>query len=327
MNNYIEIKKQILDKIKAYDTIMIHRHVRPDGDCIGSSFGLRDILRTSFPEKKVYSVKGNDQADYLDFLGSEDEVNEEEYENALVIVVDTSTGDRISGENYKLGKEIIKIDHHIETDPYGNINYVREDYPSTTLLIMDFFKTFENELKMTKEGAKALYVGTITDTGRFRYSSVDGNSLRLAGDILDYGIDTEELFVNLYVREKNILKLQGYVLRHFKTTKNGVSYIYISKRLRNRFKVAHSDASSLVSALDNIKGSLIWILFIEAGEGIRVRLRSRYLSIVEVAQKFNGGGHAQASGASVRNKKEMKKLIYEADKLLESFKAQEGDKV
>lgn len=324
MDNYLEIKKLILEKIKAYDTIIIHRHFRPDGDCIGSSLGLRDILKCSFPEKKIYSVAGNDHAEYLDFIGLEDEVDPSEYENALIIVVDTSTSDRISGEEYKLGKVIIKIDHHIETDPYGDINYVRDDFPATTILIMDFFKTFEDELKMSVDGARALYVGVITDTGRFRYSSVNGLTLKLAGDLLEYGFDTEKIYANLYLKERNILKLQGYLLRHFKTTKNGVSYIYISKRIRDRFKVSHSDASNMVSVLDNIKGSIIWILFIEAGEGIRARIRSRYVNIIEIAQAFNGGGHAQACGASVKNKKELKALVKKADKLLESLNY-EGD--
>lgn len=324
MDNYLEIKKLILEKIKAYDTIIIHRHFRPDGDCIGSSLGLRDILKCSFPEKKIYSVAGNDHAEYLDFIGLEDEVDPSEYENALIIVVDTSTSDRISGEEYKLGKVIIKIDHHIETDPYGDINYVRDDFPATTILIMDFFKTFEDELKMSVDGARALYVGVITDTGRFRYSSVNGLTLKLAGDLLEYGFDTEKIYANLYLKERNILKLQGYLLRHFKTTKNGVSYIYISKRIRDRFKVSHSDASNMVSVLDNIKGSIIWILFIEAGEGIRARIRSRYVNIIEIAQAFNGGGHAQACGASVKNKKELKALVKKADKLLVSLN-HEGD--
>lgn len=324
MNNYLQIKKDILEKIKAYDTIIIHRHFRPDGDCMGSSLGLRNILRTSFPEKKIYSAGGRDKADYLEFIGLEDQVTEDTYEGALVIIVDTSNTERISGDNYKFGAEIIKIDHHIETDPYGDINYVRDDYPSTTILIMDLFKTFE-ELQMTKEGAIALYVGTITDTGRFKYKSVTGETLRLAGDILDYGFDTEEIFTQLYLRDKQILKLEGFLLNHFKTTQNGVSYIYISRRLRNRFNVEHGDASALVNTMDNIKGSLIWILFIQAKEGIRVRIRSRYLSIVEIAQQFNGGGHSQASGASVKNKRELKKLVKKADEVLAAFKEKNGE--
>lgn len=315
------IKKQILDKIKAYDTIIIHRHVRPDGDCMGSVFGLRDILRTSFPEKRIFSV-GDDQAEYLAFLGEEDQIEDQLYDNALVIVLDTASSNRISKKSYTLAKEIIKIDHHLVVDSYGTINYVREEMPSTTSIIMDFLKTFKHDLKMTKEGARALYVGTITDTGRFKYSSVTGDTLRLAGDMLDYGLDTEEIFAYLNIKDKETLKLQGYVLNHFITTPNGVSYIYINKRIQKKFGVTLEEASSLVNTLDSIKGSLIWILFIEADGVIRARLRSRYAAVSMIANQFSGGGHLQASGATVKNKRELKQLIAMADAYLKTFKAE-----
>ena len=106
------LKKQILEKIKEFDTIIIHRHIRPDGDCMGSTIGLREILKASFPNKKIYSV-GNNESDYLSFLGEEDEIDDSVYQDALVIIVDTATKERIFDNRYELGKFTIKIDHHI----------------------------------------------------------------------------------------------------------------------------------------------------------------------------------------------------------------------
>jgi phosphoesterase RecJ-like protein len=320
MDNNYEIKKLILDKIKEYDTIIIHRHFLPDGDCFGSTLGLRDIIRQSFPEKKVYSV-GTDTVDYLEFVGKEDSIPDSTYENALVIVVDTSTSKRINGDSYKLGKEIIKIDHHLETDPYGDINYVLDYVASTTLIITDFLRTFSDELKISVDGARALYVGIVTDTGRFRYRSVRGKSLELAGYLLDYGFDTEEMYASLYTKEANFLYLQGYLLQHFKITKNGVAYAYLSKRIQKRFNASTSNASALVNCLDGIVGSLIWILFVQGNNGdIRARLRSRYTEINNLAGEFDGGGHAQASGAKVKNKSEIKTMVRRADELLGEYK-------
>ena len=320
MNDYEAIKKQILEKIKEYDTIIIHRHFSPDGDALGSSLGLRDILRQSFPNKKVYSI-GTDEADYLRFLGKEDNINDNEYEGALVIVLDTSTEKRINDDRYKLGKEIIKIDHHIETDPYGDINYVLDDVASTTLIITDFLISFPNELKISVEGAKQLYVGTVTDTGRFRFKNVSGYSLKLAGYLLDYGFDTEEIYSELYMKDVKTLHLQGHVLRNFKMTENGVSYIYLSRRLQNRFKVNVTEASSLVNSLDGIEGSLIWILFVQDENGvIRARIRSRFMSINEFAMEFEGGGHAQASGAKFTKKRQIKTMLKRADELIKEYK-------
>lgn len=320
-DEYYDIKRQILKKIREYDTIIIHRHVHPDGDCLGSAYGLRDMLRTSYPTKKIYAV-GSDMLEYLNFLGRDDVITDEVYNNALVIVVDTSTSARISNDRYKLGKEIIKIDHHIETDPFGTLNYVREEMPSTSTILIDFFDTFKNELKISKDGAQCLYLATVTDTGRFRYSSVTGETLRLAGMMLDYGFDTEKMYSNLGLKDKESLQLQGYLFKHFKVSPNGVAYIYLNKRIQKKFHVTSSEASALVNSLDSIKGSLIWILFIEFDDAIRARLRSRFTSVVDIASQFSGGGHRQASGATCKSKKDIKRMVQVADAALAKFKAE-----
>jgi phosphoesterase RecJ-like protein len=323
-DDYLDAKKEILQKIKQYDKIIIYRHVHPDGDALGSAYGLRDILRASFPNKQIYAV-GKDNVDYLTFLGQDDVVPESVYKGALAIVVDTSTKSRISGDYLDEVAEVIKMDHHIETDPFGKINYVRENLPSTATIITDFFDTFKNELKMTSEGAKALYLGTVTDTGRFRYASVTGDTLRLAGSLLDYKFDTEKMYAYLNIKDKESLKLLGYVYNHFKVSPNGVAYIYLNKRIQKRFKVTADDAAALVNSLDSIKGSMIWILFVDFDDTIRARLRSRYTSVVDIASQFNGGGHAQASGAVAKNKADIKKMIKIADEKLAQFKKENGD--
>ncbi|MDD3999305.1 MAG: bifunctional oligoribonuclease/PAP phosphatase NrnA [Bacilli bacterium] len=317
----LKLKQSILERIKAYDSIIISRHIKPDGDCMGSSIGLREILRTSFPDKKVYSL-GRMKADYLDFIGSEDkEVEEDTYRKSLLIVVDTATYERIDNKYYSLCPEIIKIDHHIPQDDYGDINYVRVDLPATCAIIVDFYNTFKDELIITEEAAKALFVGIVTDTGRFRYSGVSSDFMKLTAILLEHNLNLENIYANLYIRDKETLKLQGYVLKHFKTTENGVAYFNMSKRVRNKHKVAVEDASALVNMLDSIRGHLIWLFFIEAEDGTwRVRIRSRFVAINELAEKYSGGGHRQAAGALVKNRREKKELILEADKLLEQYK-------
>ena len=140
------IKKQILDKIKENNRIIITRHIRPDGDCYGGTTGLREIIKDSFPNKEV-SLFTNDTAQYLEFLGlSDEDKGIDYYKDALVIVLDTATKDRISNLYFENAKEIIKIDHHIETDPYGSINWV-EDYRSSLCeMIVDFYLSFIKNL-------------------------------------------------------------------------------------------------------------------------------------------------------------------------------------
>ena len=317
------IKEQIVDKIDAYDTIIIHRHVTPDGDAIGSALGLREIIKTNWPNKKVYAV-GDEIPKYLQFVGTQDVIEDNEYENALMIVVDTATSDRISLNKMNLAKEVIKIDHHIVTDNYGSINLVRENYGSCTLIITDMCESMK--LNITNEAARYLYIGVITDTGRFKYKEVDATALRLASYLLEKGIDTESIFANLYTKNKEIYKLQAYVYQHIKYSENGVAYMFMTKRIIKRFKVSVEDASNCVNLMDGIRGSLIWIMFIEHDDEIRIRFRSRFVPCVGIASTFEGGGHENAAGGRILKKKDIKKVILEADKVLKEFKENNKDK-
>lgn len=318
-DEYLDIKKQILEEIEANDSIIIVRHIRPDGDCIGSSFGLREILIASYPNKKIYSV-GDGVPEYLSFLGEEDTITEDMYAGSLVIAVDTATSARIANDLYPNAKKVIKIDHHIAVDEYGDINYVREDYPACCQIIVDLIHTFPEHLMLSQRAALCLYTGLVTDTGRFRYRSVNSKTMLSAATLLDTHINTENIYTHLNVKSPESFKLQGYMYQNFKLTENGIAYAFLTKKLIKKFNATVDDAANLVNCLDSIKGSLVWILFVEYDNEIRVRIRSRYLPVVEIGEKYNGGGHANACGATIKNTKEMKLLLADADSLLKEFK-------
>ncbi len=313
-------KKAILQKIKDYDKIFLFRHFRPDGDAVGSTKGMAEIIKLNFPEKKVY-LQNADFSDYVAFLGEEDALlPDEEYKDALAIVIDTGTAKRVSNQKFTLCKEIIKIDHHIPTDSYGDLEWVEENRSSACEMIADFYDTFKDELKINKTAATCIYAGMVTDSGRFRYREVDGDTMRLAGLMLDQGVDTDVLYANLYLKDFSLLKFEAYVQNKIKVTKNGVAYIFVSKQMKKKFNLSNEDASAAVSYLDAIRGSLIWIAFIENDDAIRVRFRSRFVTVSELAEKYRGGGHACAAGGTVYSKREMKKAIAEADELLKNYK-------
>lgn len=317
---YLEVKKQILEKIKEYDKILIFRHKRPDGDCTGSTKGFQRILQLTFPQKTIL-LQNCDFSDYVAFLGKEDEIiPEEEYKDALGIVIDTSVPDRVSNPNYSLCKELIKIDHHIPMGSYADIEWIEENRSSAAEMIAEFYDTFKDELKIDKEAATCIYCGMVTDSGRFQYREVDGTTMKLAGIMIDCGIDLDTLYAHLYLKDYNTLKFKAYVYKKMKQTQNGVVHILIDEKIRKKFKLTIEEASTCVGFLDSIKGALIWLAFIETKENIRVRLRSRFITVNEVAEQFGGGGHACASGATVKNRKEMQKLIDVADKTLEKYK-------
>ena len=316
-----EQMKAVLDKIKQYDKIVIFRHKRPDGDAVGSTMGLRDVLRATYPEKDIKLIN-SDYADYVAFLGDEDGPCPDEFlSDALGIGIDTATSERISIPQYALCRELIKIDHHIPIQPYGDVMWVEEHRSSACEMIAAFCEAFRDELVLTPKAASEIYTGMVTDSGRFRFRSVSGDTMRLAGMLLDGGIDTDTLYANLYMKDFNEFKFQSYVYKKMKITKNGVAYLFVDRAMQKKFKLTTEQASASVSYMDSIKGSLIWLEFIETDSEIRVRLRSRFVTINKLAEKYNGGGHACACGATVHSKKELMSLVSDADALLGEYKA------
>lgn len=325
MNNY-EVKKAILEKIKEYKNIIISRHVRPDGDAVGSTLGLARILRLTFPEKQVYVVNG-DYAEYTAFLGAEDaQPDAARYAESLAIVIDTATPDRISNKSWQSAREVIKIDHHIDVAPYGNIAWVEEHRSSACEMIADFYMTFREELKIDREAATCIYAGMVTDSGRFRFRSVSGETLRCAAALLDLGVDTDTLFAHLYLEKLDAFRFRAYVYENIKMTPHGVAYIYVDRAMKERFSLTDEEASNVVSCLDSIKGSIIWLAFIDNSDGatIRVRLRSRFVTVDKLANKYRGGGHDCASGATLMSPDEIPLLLADADALIADYKENNG---
>ncbi len=323
-----QVKLDILNKIKEYDKIFLFRHVRNDGDCVGATKGLKEIIVSTWPDKDVRLIEENPAA-YLEFMGEDDApVADEEYTDALGIVLDTASEARISNPKYTLCKELIKIDHHIPLENYGDLIWVEEERSSCCEMIVDFYRTFENELTLNSVAATHLYTGMVTDSGRFKYDGVTGETLRCAATLLDVGVKTDILFARLYLEAFEYLKFKAHIYEKMQVTENGVAYIYIDREMQERFNLSLEQASACIGTLDSIRGCISWIAFIETGDEkntIRVRLRSRFVHINGVAERYNGGGHACASGATVYSKEEVEALLRDADAVVKEYKENNED--
>ena len=217
----------------------------------------------------------------------------------------------------------IKIDHHDDSPEFADMEYVDEKMSACCGIITEFYLANKDELVMTKEAATALYTGILTDTGRFQFRGVDHKILRCASVLMEYDVDNEKINTILNTKDIRQLKLQAYIYNHLKCTKEGIYYMIFTKRVMKKFNVTPEEAAANVNLFSNIEGSIIWATFVEYPENIRVRLRSRYIAINEVARKYRGGGHLFASGATVYNKKEIKEVLAELDKLIVEYKAKE----
>jgi phosphoesterase RecJ-like protein len=302
------MKQKILDEIKKYKTIIIHRHVRPDPDAYGSQGGLAEILKASFPEKNIFTVGKEEET--LHFMRRLDEIPDDTYNEALVIVCDTANAERICDDRYTQGDKLIKIDHHPNMDPYGDMMWVDTDASSTSELIYEFYLFGKDQgLKMSDEAARLLFAGIVGDTGRFLYPSTTEKTFAYAGELIHYNFSRPELFNKMYELKANIVKLKGYVLQNFEMKKYGAAIMVLKKELLDEFQALPSEASLLVSVLGDVKGIKAWVFFIEESDQIRVRFRSKGPIINEIARKYKGGGHPLAAGASIYSWDELDSVV------------------
>lgn len=314
MNHTHEIiLEQVIEKIEEFNTIIIHRHVNPDPDALGSQGGLQYIIQESFPNKRVYVV--GEEVEGLTFLNKMDEISDEVYEDALVIVCDTANTERISDKRYNLGKYLIKIDHHPNKTPYGDLEWVDTSFSSTSEMITALFI---KDYTISNQAARLLYAGIIGDTGRFLYSNTSSRTLYFASELSNHQFNPQEIYESLYKTTRETAKLQGYILQNFNVTEHGVASLYISKQLLSDFNVLPVEAANLVNVLSNIEGNNVWVFFIEYDDEIRVRIRSKKEEIHTIAHQFNGGGHPLASGATVQTMAEGEQLLTALDNLLET---------
>lgn len=306
--------KQIWDKIQQYDVITIYGHIIPDGDCYGSEIGLRNVIRENFPSKKVYAL-GSGLPKFFPLIGEMDKVEDEVIKSSLAIVVDTANMSRIEDQRYALAKDIIKIDHHLLQDHFGEPEVIINDKISCTQIITDMLITLN--IPFSKETALPLFLGLVTDSGRFLYQPIPENAYKCAGALSSTGIDVQSLYDILYEVDEKVLRFRGYIYSNYKKTKNGVIYLTIPKEVIHEYGLDYNSCASMVNSVSGIKGSPIWAFFSESDSGlVRVELRSKGVTVQPTAVKFGGGGHLQASGCRLDTLEDYIYVIDDLDKVL-----------
>ncbi|WP_432350771.1 DHH family phosphoesterase [Enterococcus innesii] len=317
----MKVQEEILATIKAFDRIIIHRHQRPDPDALGSQVGLAEILRASFPKKEIYQVGG--PVEGLDYLALMQTIPDDLYKGALVIVTDTANAPRVSDQRYDQGAKLIKIDHHPNDEPYGELVWVNTKASSCSEMIVSFWQMFQNELTMTQEAARLLYAGIVGDTGRFLYPATTATTLRLAAELLDYGFDAAKINRQLDQVSRSVARLSGYVYENIEIDEIGAGKVNLSQELQQRFGVVDSETSAVVSLPGKIDEVLAWAIFVEQPEGYyRVRMRSKGPVINEIAKRHHGGGHPLASGANAKDLEEVAVIYQEIQAAIKEFQAE-----
>jgi len=303
----MEICHQILEKIKAYDTIIIHRHMKPDPDALGSQVGLKALLEHHFPEKTIKAVGFNEPT--LTWLAEMDQVDDTDYQDALAIICDTANTARIDDKRYTQADTIIKIDHHPNDEVYGDLVWVDTNSSSASEMIALFAEA--TNLVLSDYAAKMLCAGIIGDTGRFLFPSTSARTLRVASQLREHNFDYAELTRKMETMSFKIAKLQGYVYDHLEVDENGAARVILTQEILKKYEVTDAETAAIVGAPGRIDTVSLWGIFVEQANGhYRVRLRSKFVPINEVAKEHDGGGHPLASGANSYSLEE-NELIYQ----------------
>ena len=307
----------ILEEIRKYDRIILHRHNKPDGDALGSQIGLKHILKENFPEKEIYTV--GDPAGHFSFMEDSvmDEVADTLFGNALSIILDCGSSHLISDNRYRTAAATVRFDHHIFCEKIADLEMVETSFESCCGLITDF--AMQCRLKVSALAAKSLYTGMLTDSGRFRYDSTSSRTFALASFLMQQPIDTNEIFTNLYAENFENKKLRAQFVLKTQFTPCNVAYIYTSlKELKALNVDTFTVSRGMVNTMADIKGVDIWVNFTETEQGVLCELRSSRFNINPIAVKYGGGGHQKASGATVADRETAMAMLRDLDALVEN---------
>lgn len=294
--------KQIAELIKNEKSFTVASHVGPDGDSIGSTLALGHALKMlgkevslSFGEDGVSIPPQYQMFEDLDWLKS----YKKSKANPVFISLECPQQSRLGG-SYKLlkkAKKVINIDHHSDNRNYGDINYVNSEVSSTCEILFNIFKLLD--IIINKKLATYLYVGLVTDTGRFQYSNISPKTFEIAKQLLEKDVDANSIFQHVYEnRSLKSLKLLGMILSRAKTELKGLIYSTISKDDFNLSSIGIGETEDYIDFLRSCKGMKVAAIFKEVNDKeIKVSLRSQNsINVAKIAEKFGGGGHAAAAG-------------------------------
>ena len=310
--------KEINKLIKKYNSIVIARHVGGDIDALGSQIGLKEIIKETYPDKKVYAVGA--YSSRFKFVGSLDKEDEIDFDNSLLIVLDTPKVSRIDIEDLSKYRTRIKIDHHPFEEKFCDVELINEEKSSACEMIIDL--VLNTKLKMNRSAAEKLYMGIVSDTNRFMYPSSSSDTMSLAAKLIkDYGVNPPELYEKMYLRSIDEIRFIGYVFQNIKVTENGVGYIKITDEIQKEFKMDAASTGNMIGELSYVDELLAWITFSEDKKQnmVRVSIRSRGPVINTLAMQYNGGGHKLASGIRLPNFDLSDEIVEKLDNLCEEY--------
>jgi len=303
--------KKIWNKIQESNNIVLISHVNPDGDALGSSLSMYNILKNM--GKNVTIVNMTDLVSYLNFLPNYDKVKKTLPKKIdLMISFDCGSFDRLGIDEKP--QFLINIDHHVSNTNYGDINLI-ENAASTSQVVFNILS--ENNVEIDKDSAICIYTALVTDTGNFQYESVTSEVFRVASELVKCGVEPQFISKMLYERDRlSRLRFLAKALDTLELHLEGkVGIVEVTNELMAKTGAIKDDTDGLVNMVRKLETVEVAMMLREEENGdIKVSMRSKnYVDVSEIAVKYGGGGHIRASGVTLSNKtfNEIKNMLLE----------------
>lgn len=298
------------EKIDAAESVLIVSHRRPDGDAIGSTLAVSEVLRLRgkrvvatlldptplryLPLTARQPIEEWDQAKHADKI--------EEFD--VVIVLDTASWsqlDLVKDALSRVSDRLIVVDHHQTRDGIGGIHLIDRTAAATGLLVYEWFKILG--WSVPRSAMDGLFAAIATDTGWFRFSNADERAFRAASEMVQAGVASHEMYETIYWSESVArVRLMSRALASLEFHSDGrLAVMALDQECFESCGAQPSDSEDLINEPMRIGSVLVSILLIEQPDGqVRMSLRSKgQVNVAEVAAGLGGGGHARAAGAQV----------------------------
>jgi bifunctional oligoribonuclease and PAP phosphatase NrnA len=298
----------VVDAIRSNDRFVVAAHENPDGDALGSMLATVLALR-AYGKDAVMFLSGTaptpGEYRFLDLEGLQRKLPDDVGERVL-LAVDCANERRIGPDNEPVErpKLVLNVDHHHDNSRFGDVNLVVDEASSTSEIVRDILG--EMGVGLTPEIAEALYVGLVTDTGRFQYTNTTPKALRLAAELVETGADVHGIFRHVYETVQFAkLKLLARALERAELFEGGG--LVVSYLLKDDFAAVGAEepySEGIIDSLRAVEGSEMVALIREPprneGPARRVSLRSSRdeVDVSAIAREVGGGGHRQAAGFS-----------------------------
>lgn len=317
IKNYTKQIDVLFKKIKQFDRIAVFRHDHPDYDALGSQMGFVSFLKDNFKDKEVIYVGDDHVALTGKCFPKMQKVKDEWFEKPfLAIVLDLSTSDRSCDDRFTKATCVAKIDHHPDVDKYGDIQIVDPSMIAVGELLACIF-LFKGKYTISSKTASYLFKAIVGDSGRFLYAETSELTFFVTQKLLQTGFSMKKAYNEMYEEKLSDLEVRKFILQNYKITKHGIAYYILEDEDLKRFNLVPIQGKDNVNLFAHFKGINAWMSCTEdkAKGNWRISIRSADKSIEDIAMKYKGGGHANASGCKVKTLKDFENLVKDLDKL------------